>query len=302
MPIEPELQAQAQMAEKGNPNEIRVSSRGAISKYIRFAIFRLAKDLKQEALVVRGTGAAVPRVLTVVEIIKQRVGFLHQITNVYSIELENKQKSEELRRVTVLEVTLSKGKLDASDPGYQKPAPPGPRLRHNSSRRQERGGGGFNNRSGGGFNERSVRRTPRSRLDYYEGPPPLRTPRRPYLEFDRPQRWEGRRNASFGRGEGGNNWRRDDYGGRRTPYGEGYSSDFQRERRRRISDRYPAGREVPPFRRPGPRNDFDRGERAERGPVRRREWQGGERGGNQRFRSMERQPRGGERRRQRPFF
>ena len=131
---EDQVQAEQVLDEKAlSPNEVRVSSKGMFSRFVRACIRLLGRDPTSDStIVIRGTGAAVPRVLTVAEIVKRRVGNLHQISSISTVELENKQKEDQLRRVSVLEITLSRKELDTTHPGYQKPSPPSPQPKHNS--------------------------------------------------------------------------------------------------------------------------------------------------------------------------
>ena len=185
MTAEDQVPAEKVLGDKpAGSNEVRVSSKGFIARFVRSCIHCLGRDSRHDTLVVRGAGAAVPRVLTVVEIVKRRVGNLHQISSIHTVELENKKKEDQLRRVTVLEVTLSKNELDTSDPGYQKPTPPAPRPKHNPQRKPER------QERRGGQNFRGARRFPSSRQEFFDGPP-QRVQRRGFRDQDRSQRWDG---------------------------------------------------------------------------------------------------------------
>ena len=142
-------------------NEIRVTSKGQIKKYLWYALRVLTKtELKD--LRIRATGNAIVKALILIEIVKRRVGDLHQINEITSTEIidelepqvEGLEKIEQKRRVTCLDCHLSKDPLDTQHVGYQPPQPKdkdseipfsGEGQRRNEGRRNdnrtERGGG-----------------------------------------------------------------------------------------------------------------------------------------------------------------
>jgi len=69
------------------------------------------------------------KALILIELVKRRVGDLHQLNKIYSMEIvtyeeskiEGMEKIENKRRVTAMDTILSKDQLDETDPGYQKP-------------------------------------------------------------------------------------------------------------------------------------------------------------------------------------
>jgi DNA-binding protein len=84
------------------------------------------KDLR-----IRATGNAIVKALILIEIVKRRVGDLHQINDISSTEIidelepqvEGLEKIEQKRRVTCLDCHLSKDPLDTTNIGYQPPQP-----------------------------------------------------------------------------------------------------------------------------------------------------------------------------------
>ena len=80
---------------------------------------------------IRATGDAIVKALILIELVKRRVGDLHQLNKIYSMELvsyeeskiEGMEKIENKRRVTAMDTILSKEPLDSNDPGYQAPEP-----------------------------------------------------------------------------------------------------------------------------------------------------------------------------------
>lgn len=61
---------------KTEENEIRVTSKGQIRKYLGYALRVLVKE-GIEDLVIRATGNAIVKALILIEIVKRRVGDLH---------------------------------------------------------------------------------------------------------------------------------------------------------------------------------------------------------------------------------
>ena len=110
---------------KTEENEIRVMSKGQIKKYLGYALRVLTKtDLR--TLVIRATGNAIVKALILIEIVKRRVGDLHQINDITSTEIideyepqvEGFDKQTVKRRVTCLDCTLSRDELDKNHVGY----------------------------------------------------------------------------------------------------------------------------------------------------------------------------------------
>jgi len=115
---------------KTEENEIRVTSKGQIKKYLGYALRVLTKT-DMRSLVIKATGNAIVKALILIEIVKRRVGDLHQINEIKSMEIVDEfepldpamEKIEQKRRVTCLDCVLSKDKLDETHIGYQVPQP-----------------------------------------------------------------------------------------------------------------------------------------------------------------------------------
>jgi ribonucleases P/MRP protein subunit RPP25 len=71
---------------KTEENEIRVTSKGQIKKYLGYALRVLIKEEIPD-LVIRATGNAIVKALILIEIVKRRVGDLHQINAITSAEI-----------------------------------------------------------------------------------------------------------------------------------------------------------------------------------------------------------------------
>ena len=102
-----------------------MTAKGQIKKYLGYALRVLTKtDLR--SLEIRATGNAIVKALILIELVKRRIGDLHQISKITSTEIvdefeplvEGLEKIEQRRRVTCFDCTLSKDQLDESDIGY----------------------------------------------------------------------------------------------------------------------------------------------------------------------------------------
>ena len=110
---------------KTEENEIRVTSKGQIKKYLGYALRVLTKT-EMRSLSIRATGNAIVKALILIEIVKRRVGDLHQINEITSTEIvdeyepqvEGLEKTTQKRRVTCLDCNLSKDPLDTNNIGY----------------------------------------------------------------------------------------------------------------------------------------------------------------------------------------
>ena len=111
--------------EKTAENEIRVTAKGQIKNYLGYA-FRVLNKTEHKSLIIKATGNAIVKAVILIELVKRRVGDLHQLNNIYSMELvdvfepkmEGLDKIEQKRRVTAMDVILSKDPLDKNDIGY----------------------------------------------------------------------------------------------------------------------------------------------------------------------------------------
>lgn len=103
--------------QKTEENEIRVTSRGLIKSYLGYAFRVLEEDkLNKNELVIKATGNAIVKALILIELIKRRIGNLHQINEISSMEItdefeptiEGLEKIEQKRRVTAMTTRLLK--------------------------------------------------------------------------------------------------------------------------------------------------------------------------------------------------
>ncbi|KAL6218219.1 hypothetical protein ACLB2K_011434 [Fragaria x ananassa] len=113
-----------------NENEIRITTQGRIRNYITYATTLLQEKGSNE-ISLKAMGRAINKTVMITELIKRRVGGLHQNTYIGSTDItdtwepleEGLKTLETTRHVSVITVTLSKKELDTSSTGYQGPIP-----------------------------------------------------------------------------------------------------------------------------------------------------------------------------------
>lgn len=112
-----------------------MAAKGQIKNYLGYA-FRILNKTHHKSLTIRATGNAIVKALILIELVKRRVGDLHQKNRIYSLEIKSEEESKipegmvadgaktiAIRRVTAMDTELSKDPLDTTDPGYQSPLP-----------------------------------------------------------------------------------------------------------------------------------------------------------------------------------
>jgi len=106
-------------------NEIRVAAGGQVSKYLGYA-FRILNRSTFKHISIRATGNAIVKALILIELVKRRIGNLHQLNKIHSMmiidkyepKMEGLEPIEQARRVTAFDCILSTEPLDHEDPGY----------------------------------------------------------------------------------------------------------------------------------------------------------------------------------------
>lgn len=90
---------------------------------------------EHRSLTIRATGNAIVKALILIELVKRRIGDLHQLNSIHSMVIDDEFKVKggsggeapetvkQIRRVTALDCVLSKDELDTSEAGYQEPVP-----------------------------------------------------------------------------------------------------------------------------------------------------------------------------------
>ena len=102
-----------------------MTSKGEIRKYLGYA-FRILEKTENRELVIKATGNAIVKAVILIELVKRRIGNLHQINKIYSLEIvdayepkiEGLERIEQKRKVTAQDTILSRDELDKADPGY----------------------------------------------------------------------------------------------------------------------------------------------------------------------------------------
>ena len=119
-----------QQKEETQENEIRVAVAGQVSSYLGYAFRILNPKSEHKSLTIRATGNAIVKALILIELVKRRIGDLHQLNKIHSRELESEEPSKldenekiiTKRRVTAMDTILSKeAPDDLNQPGYQVP-------------------------------------------------------------------------------------------------------------------------------------------------------------------------------------
>ena len=102
-----------------------MQAKGRINSYLGYAL-RIFNRTDFKSITVKATGNAIVKALILIELVKRRVGDLHQVNSIYSMEIvdvyepkvEGLEKIEQRRLVTAMDTILSKEELDNTLPGY----------------------------------------------------------------------------------------------------------------------------------------------------------------------------------------
>lgn len=101
-----------------------MAAKGQIKNYLGYA-FRILNKTNHKSLKIRATGNAIVKANILIELVKRRVGDLHQLNSIYSMVIKSTESknpigetTEMRRRVTAMDTLLSKEPLDETDPGY----------------------------------------------------------------------------------------------------------------------------------------------------------------------------------------
>ena len=81
-------------AETTAENEIRVAVAGKVSSYLGYA-FRILNKSEHRSLTIRATGNAIVKALILIELVKRRIGDLHQLNTIHSMVIEDEFKPKE---------------------------------------------------------------------------------------------------------------------------------------------------------------------------------------------------------------
>jgi len=108
--------------------EIRVTAVGSVSAYVARAN-EVFNELNKSHIVIKATGGALTKAVTLAEVVKRRFKGLHQTTDIGTTEItdeyepleEGLDKVTDIRSVSYVEITLSKEQLDTKHKGYQAP-------------------------------------------------------------------------------------------------------------------------------------------------------------------------------------
>ncbi|KAH7426402.1 hypothetical protein KP509_10G000700 [Ceratopteris richardii] len=109
-------------------NEVRITTQGLMRNYISYSS-TLLQEKRVTEIVLKAMGRAISKAVMLSEIIKKRMGGLHQnicigsldITDMWEPLEEGLVPVETTRHVSMIAITLSKKPLDTSSNGYQSP-------------------------------------------------------------------------------------------------------------------------------------------------------------------------------------
>ncbi|MCO5563046.1 hypothetical protein L7F22_016682 [Adiantum nelumboides] len=109
-------------------NEVRITTQGLMRNYISYAT-TLLQEKRVSEIVLKAMGRAINKAVMLAEIIKRRMGGLHQNVSIGSLDItdvwepleEGLVPVETTRHVSMIAITLSKKALDTSSSGYQAP-------------------------------------------------------------------------------------------------------------------------------------------------------------------------------------
>ena len=164
------------------PNfEIRVTANTQMRSYLGYIASLF--ESKNEKIVIKGTGYAISRAISLSTLIRHKFKGLHQIVDIGSMEMvdeyepieEGLDKVTLKRKVALVTVTLSTKPLDESHAGYSAPLPDSevtpyqPFLPSAGGERGRGRGRGRGGRRGGGFRGRMSRGRGRGRRGGFRG-------------------------------------------------------------------------------------------------------------------------------------
>ena len=113
------------------PNELRITKKVGLSRYLDRAYEILNDDKLDHTVVIRAFTFAADHAVRLVELIKRKVKGVHQITKISSFSFDEEYEPLEegldhlkfSKIVSMIEITLSLNQLDEHDIGYQGPIP-----------------------------------------------------------------------------------------------------------------------------------------------------------------------------------
>lgn len=110
-------------------NEVRVTA----NTFLRYSLTYIASlfEKKKEEIVIKGTGFAIPKAISLATLVRHKFKGLHQIIEIGTMEIvdefmpieEGLDKVTMKRKIPLLSIILSLKELDKNNPGYSAPLP-----------------------------------------------------------------------------------------------------------------------------------------------------------------------------------
>ena len=104
-----------------NPT-IKIRKDSQLRKLIAYAITRVENG---DTVTVVAYGRCLPRAITLVAIVRERVGHVNQVSSLVNAEGDEEEGRGAGRITTGISIVISRSALDSSDPGYQRGKPRG---------------------------------------------------------------------------------------------------------------------------------------------------------------------------------
>jgi DNA-binding protein len=101
------------------PNVIKISYETKVKSAINYVLEILEH---RENVLICGLSLAISKVILIAEIVKNKIGNLHQINNIDCLNIKDQNDTLKIKRVPKLDILLSKSEPENKGLGYQPPA------------------------------------------------------------------------------------------------------------------------------------------------------------------------------------
>jgi DNA-binding protein len=101
------------------PNVIKISHDTKVKSAINFVLETLKH---RENILICGLSLAISKVILIAEIVKNKIGNLHQINNIDCLNISDQSEPFKIKRIPKLDILLSRSEPENKGLGYQPPA------------------------------------------------------------------------------------------------------------------------------------------------------------------------------------